>query len=219
MSLFFATNQPVVRDSFRTESDLWDYKSDCPQLGKQHENGWANFAKDVLAFHDNRGGIIIFGISDDYVFVGATTRLDSKIVNDKLRRYIGDRIWIDYYRTFISVDQRYLGIALVPARGPLLERFKHDAPTVNGRVLFKTKEAALREGDSSRLLTKEEADIVAARFAAPRVGQVYAIDEPMYRVLSPDYRHFVDRESPCRLVEKSIVSPRTSVRFHCICDC
>ena len=211
ISLFFVANQPTLRASFRTENALWEYKSDCPQLGRQHENGWANISKDVLAFHNNRGGIMVFGINDNYEFIGATTRLDSKLINDGLRRYVGDKLWVDYYRTFISVDQRYLGLALIPARGPLLERFKHDAPMVSGKTLFRAQEAALREGDSSRLLTKEEADTMAARSAAPHIGQVYAINEPMYRLLNPDYRHFVERESPCRMVERSLNSPRTSV--------
>ena len=120
LSLFFVSNQPMLRPTFRTETDFWEYKADCPQLGKRNENGWAHLAKDILAFYNNKGGVTLFGIDDDYRFVSATTRMDSKVVNEKLRRYIGDKFWIDYYRTFIRDDQRYLGLALIPRSRPFV---------------------------------------------------------------------------------------------------
>ena len=57
---------------------------------------------------------MIFGVTDDLSFCGATTRLDSKLINDQIRRYLGDRIWVEFHREFIQEDQRYLGVALVP---------------------------------------------------------------------------------------------------------
>src|ERR1039457_1915639 len=99
------------------EDELWDYKENVPPIGKGHEPEWAKLACDVLAFHNNKGGILIFGIRNrDFSFVGATHSIDTKLFNDKMRRYVGDRFWVSFSREFIQLDQRYLGIAIIPPR-------------------------------------------------------------------------------------------------------
>ena len=116
-ALVFEEDAPAVRHGFRTESDLWDYKIECPGPRKDYQSAWAKLAVDVLAFHNKRGGVLIFGVRDtDFVFVGCSTRLDSKLVNDQLRQFLGDRVWVEFHRHFIQADQRYLGLALIPPR-------------------------------------------------------------------------------------------------------
>lgn len=56
------TGPPYIRDGFKTETELWEYKRDIAHIGHAHENAWAHIAKDVLAFHNNKGGIIFFWI-------------------------------------------------------------------------------------------------------------------------------------------------------------
>jgi hypothetical protein len=58
MRLMFAGDPPVPRTGFKTETELWDFKGDCPKLGRDGEAGWAEIASDVLAFHNQRGGIL-----------------------------------------------------------------------------------------------------------------------------------------------------------------
>jgi len=66
----FKSEAPILKPGFKTENELWDFKSDCPKPGKEEPLAWANIAKDTLAFHNNKGGIIIFGIDDnDYSFI------------------------------------------------------------------------------------------------------------------------------------------------------
>lgn len=211
-TMMFDGSPPTPRAAFRTETELWDYKGDCPGLSKEHLASWAELAVHVLAFHNRGGGILIFGIRDsDYTFCGATTRLDSKLVNDKLRRFLSDRIWVEFYRLHIQADQRYLGIAIVPPRGPAIERFRADCPVVNGERRFNAGDSAIRENDSSRLLPKAEADKFSREVSVPTLGRVYAVDEPFFRVLNPDYAHFVYREVPCREIEAALTDPRTAV--------
>jgi schlafen family protein len=135
--MMFDPSIPSVKTNFRSEDELWDFKSDCPAIAKEMASAWAGLAKDILSFHNQRGGVIASGIRDDYSFTGATNRLDSKLVNDQVRKYLGDRIWIEFHREFIQTNQRYLGLALVPPRGPAIERFKSDAPEIQGIKLFK----------------------------------------------------------------------------------
>jgi hypothetical protein len=50
LSILFVGNQPVLRPSFCTETELWEFKSDCPRIQRERDNAWAHVAKDVLAF-------------------------------------------------------------------------------------------------------------------------------------------------------------------------
>ena len=185
VSLFFEGKHPVLRSGFRTETQLWDYKADCPMPSREYENAWAVMAKDVLGFHNQDGGVIFYGINNDFSFLGATTRLDSKLVNDKLRRYLGDATWVEYHREFIQDDQRYLGVALIPPRGPTIEHFKTEAPLLGGERLFEKGEAAIREGDSTKILNINDAATLSRRVSAPIVGRVYAVDQPFFRIFQP----------------------------------
>lgn len=209
--LIFAGDPPTVRSGFRTETEVWDFKRDCPRIGKRWHNAWAELAKDVLAFHNKRGGLLIFGITDDFLFTGATTRLDSKLVNDQLRRYLGDRIWVEYHREFIQANQRYLGIALIPPRGPSLERFKADAPSQGDQPSFLANGSAIRDGDTTRTLSPAQADELARSLAVPSIAKVYEVDEPFFRVLNPDYVQFVYRDGPCAEVEAALSDPRSTI--------
>lgn len=179
--MMFEGNPPSVKSGYRTETELWDFKKDCPEVGPARTDAmWAEISKDVVGFYNNRGGVIIFGVSDtDLRFLGATRRLDSKLFNDQIRRFLGDRIWVEFHREFIKQDQRYLGVALIPPRGSTIERFKIDAPEVNGRRLFEKGDTALREGDSTRVISREEAKTLARGLSVPTVGKVFEIDEPI----------------------------------------
>lgn len=202
---------PMVREGFRTETALWDFKADCPRTGKGSEAAWAELAKDVLAFHNSKGGLIFFGVNDNFEYVGATTRLDSKLVNDRLRHYIGDRVWVDYARPYVQNSQRYLGVALVPPRGYAVERFKSDAPEVDGERLFLAGESALRKEDSCVRLSPDEADDLERTTGFPVVGKTYAVDELYYRILAPEYHSFVHRPRLCDAVRHALTDRRTSV--------
>ncbi len=211
INIMFDDSEPVLTHGFRTENELWDFKKDCPQPGKANIGAWADLAKEVLGMHNAEGGVLFFGISDDYKFVGTRTRLDSKLLNDGLRKFVGDRLWVDFNREFIQPDQTYLGIALIPPRGAGLKRFVADAPEANGARLFRAGWSAIRRGDSVFVLTPQEADHLDRTVATPVLGRAYAVDEPMFRVLQPDYSSFVAREEPYRQVEEALRDQRVAV--------
>lgn len=213
MDLMFEPEAYLLKTGFKTENELWDYKSDCPPPGKAQLNAWADIAKEVLSFHNKRGGILLFGISDkDYKFKGASTRLDSKLINDQLRKFLGDRIWIDFHREFIQEDQRYLGVAIIPPRGPQLEKFRIDAPRkANGKRIFRKGYSAVREGDSCRLLDINQLAQYSRDIFLPIYGKIYEINEPFYRILRPEYKQFVTRNEYGSQIEQTIRDPRTAI--------
>jgi predicted HTH transcriptional regulator len=107
----------TLNAGFFTENEIWDYKESIPSRLDNTEERWAEIAKDVISFYNNQGGIIVFGITDNYRVIRTITQIDSKKFTDKLRKYIGDKIWIDYHRLGIQEDQSYIGLALIPPRG------------------------------------------------------------------------------------------------------
>lgn len=214
MRLLFERRSPELRVGRRTESDLWDFKADCPAPGQdaRTENAWAHIAADVIGFHNNRGGLLIFGIDDKrYEFQGASRSLDSKRFNDRIRKYVGDLIWVDFYREFIQEDQRYLGIALIPPRGPVVARFKSAAPEVSGKRHFERGGSALRDGDSTRVFDPVVADQFSRQQSAPTYGDRYSVNEPYYRVLAPEYLNFMPRGKLGVAIEASLRDPRVAV--------
>jgi hypothetical protein len=210
IKLMFRRGTVEFNFGFRTENELWDYKKDCPRMGKEHFAAWADLAKEVLGMHNNGGGALIFGISDNYTFIGARNRLDGKQLNDGLRRFLPDRIWVDFNREFIREDQSFLGVALVPPRGPSLERFTVDAPTVNGRRAFLVGWSAIRRKDSTFILNPAEADHLDNSSREPLIGRPYAVDEPLYRILQPDYRTFVMRQGPADAIQAALTDKRVA---------
>ena len=50
MKLMFETDAPVLRSGFKTETELWDFKADCPKAGKAQLNAWADLAKANIVF-------------------------------------------------------------------------------------------------------------------------------------------------------------------------
>lgn len=210
-ALMFDPKTWILRPGYCTETEYWDYKITGPSPGAGMPDEWADLAKDVLAFHNNKGGVIVFGVGNSFKVVGYRSQLDSKLLNDRLRKYIGDKVWLDYQRLNIKEDQSHIGMVIVPPRGPVILRFIKDSPCVGGKHIFKKGDSAVREGDSSKLLKDIQADAFEARARAPEFGQVYAIEEPLFRILSPEYHDFVERPEPCRIIEKALQDPRTSV--------
>lgn len=209
--LMFENDLPTPKTGFKTEGELWDYKADCPRPNKTESHIWANIAADVLAFRNRSGGLLVFGIRDDFSFSGTTCWVDSKLFNDQIRRFIGDRFFVEFHREFIQEDQRYLGLALVPPRGPAIERFVSLSPIGKSGAPFYVGWSAIRDGDSTRILTKQQTDQVVRDLAIPIVGQPYRVDEPFFRILNPDYVNFIERSEPCRLVEEALRDPRSAV--------
>jgi tetratricopeptide (TPR) repeat protein len=212
LAMLFDEETDTIRPDFSSETDLWDFKAGCaaPSKDKADQIGWSNIAADVLAFHNARGGLIVFGVHDQTLKrTGIKVKLDGKLFNDQIRKFISDRIWVEFYRVLIRSDQSYIGLALIPPRGPSLERFQHNAP--GDKPHFLKGHSALRNHDSTQILDQSEADALARSIAVPLVNKVYIVDEPNFRILHPEYNSFVLRREPCEEVERALSDPRSSV--------
>ena len=64
LDMMFEDDPPRIRNGYATENDFWDFKGGCPAPGKAQLVAWAELAIDVLAFHNAKGGVIVFGVDD-----------------------------------------------------------------------------------------------------------------------------------------------------------
>src|SRR5208282_1464209 len=76
-------------------------------VGREHANAWATLAKHALAFYNKRGGILVFGLRNDYSFCGASTRLDAKLVNDQLRKVRIPLTTVPPFATLFDMSKAY----------------------------------------------------------------------------------------------------------------
>src|SRR5207253_1060282 len=127
-----------LRDGFRFESENWDFKSGCPGHGAGNQQAWSEIAADVLAFYNTGGGVLFFGIDDSsFSYCGTKSEIDTKLFNDKIRRYCGDKFFVTNCRAFLDRSGRYLGMAIIPKRGLQVIPFFANAPAQGGREYFR----------------------------------------------------------------------------------
>ncbi|MDP8210222.1 MAG: NB-ARC domain-containing protein [Candidatus Stygibacter australis] len=209
-TLMFEKDNPILKNGYKTENELWDYKQGIPE--NKSYIGWAEIAKDILGFHNNKGGLLIFGINDkSFQYKPLNDIYDSKSFNDKIRKYVGDLIWVEFYRLFIDQDQNYLGIAVIPPRGPKLATFVIDSPVKNNKLLFLKNGSALRDKDSTRVLNPEEA-ISHSKITASKIGNRFFVDEDGYRLFTPEFKNYIERDN----LEKEIISALKDPRYSTI---
>lgn len=214
ISLMFSRDYKAIHPSFKTETELWDYKSTCPAVTSPTLE-WAEISKDILAFHNTgKGGVLIFGVDDkDYSVIGASAActLDSKLFNDKIRKYVGDKLWVEFYPLSNEDTTITLGIALIP---PLtdqkaIKRFQKNGPEKHKKLLFLEGGSAIRKYDSSIILSPRETnELILSR---PTIAyKEFDIDEPCYRLLSADYHEFVLRPHYCQEVLRGLHHSRAT---------
>lgn len=213
-SLFFSKDLVAVNSMFKTETELWDYKLKCPTINSPTLE-WAEISKDILAFHNTgKGGVIIFGVDDkDYEIIGIPKNelIDSKIFNDKIRKYISDKLWIDFYTLSNRDKSKNVGVIIIPPLNDnsAIKRFQKNGPEKHRKLLFLINGSAIRRYDSSIVLSPSEAnELVLSR---PIVKyKEYEVDEPCYRLLSTDYHEFILRNKYCEEVMRGLHHSRAT---------
>lgn len=214
VSAMFIDDHTSIRPTFCTETELWDYKLICPQISSEKLE-WAEMCKDVLAFHNTgKGGVIIFGVSDtDFSIVGVdqNERMDSKLFNDKIRKYVGDTFWIEYF-SFKLKNEKYLSAIIIPPCVGEIKKFVKNGPEKHGsnQVLFCEGGAAIRKNDSTQTLTPKEANEFNLEKYIPSY-KLLEVDDKSYKLLSRDYHEFINRKLYCSEILKGLNYARAAV--------
>lgn len=182
----------------RFESEYWDYKRELCDIDASEK--LAELAADVLAFHNSRGGYIIFGITDDFAVLGihddGALEIDSNKLNKKLRKYIGESFHCRYaaIASAIGGTRKTLSVILVPPRNGIGVRTGCAAP--GAEPMFKKGELFLRANDRKKR-AETDADLLYL-FSPPEPEVIVGprqlridVPRPGFRLFRGDYGRFV----------------------------
>jgi len=177
----------------RGEDRHWDYKE---KLNLTDAYSIAEFARDVLGFHNTDGGVIIVGVTDKYAAHGVSSSsiLDKKLLRDKLERYCGREL--DVFQDSIELpNEHYLWLIFVPKYINLPKAVESDGPFQGGAYLFNKGQYFYRNGDEvRRCLSDNDIERVFRGFSNVHLGAYnYEIDQPYYRLLHPNCEKFIGR--------------------------
>jgi hypothetical protein len=177
----------------RTENKYWDYKK---ELTLEDAYQAAEFAKDVLAFHNSDGGMIAVGVSDDYAANGVSPVrvLDTKQIRDKVRRYLGS--YVELFQDSVELSNgRLVWLIFIPPHKNAPVCMLADGPQRSNRPIFSRGQYYYRSGDEVKLC-RSDADVEKLFRGASSEGLSayhYEIDAPFFRLLDPNCEKFVGR--------------------------
>lgn len=198
-----------IKHGFRIENEFIDFKQCLPSL--EDSLGWAEIAKDVLGFYNNKGGILVFGIKDDFQTCGIVTekKLDSKIFNDKIRKYLGDKIWVEYQQ-FLTVKYT-ISILIIPCKPANIELFRLNSPEKQkGKCIFYKGGTSIRQNDSTKVISPSQVLFLEEGQNVPSLDK-YEVNVPGYRILAKDYYNFIFRQDSCNQIMKGLQHTRCSI--------
>ncbi|MGA8088670.1 MAG: RNA-binding domain-containing protein [Terracidiphilus sp.] len=168
--------------TLRFESEYWDYKRTLPDLDDSKE--LAELAADVLAFHNSRGGYLVFGITNDFSVLGIHenegTKIDSNFINSKLKRYIGNTFLCRYscIPAAIGGSRKSIALLLIPRRkGIAIKAGTKCTLFKEGEMFLRsndTRKRAVSDSDFLELFSPPEPEVIVGshqlRTFSPRPG-------------------------------------------------
>jgi tetratricopeptide (TPR) repeat protein len=191
------------------ETEYWDYKE---TIDLENPLEIARLAKRVLAFHNNRGGVIIYGVRDNYdvsgVAVGKT--LDANKLNQKLRQYIGTSFSL--FQDSIAVpNSKVLWLVFVPSKESIPIAVASNGPLNDkNRNEIRKGEFYVRVNDTVKLCVEpNEIYRLLGNVSLSHIeAYLYDVDEPYFRLLAPHCERFVGRQDQLNKVRDALFKSR-----------
>lgn len=187
------------------ETEYWDYKV---QLNLENPIEAAKLARNILGFHNAKGGVLIVGIDDSYHAVGIAESmvLDTNKFQSKIRKYIGPNISV-FQDTVAVPNSRFLWLLFVPKReGAPVPVYANGPQDERARPVIRRDDYYIRVDDQvklcvepndfQRLFTNVSMDHIHA--------YLYDVDEPYCRLLAPHCDQFVGRVESLQKVGEAL---------------
>jgi len=180
----------------RTEGLYWDYKE---SLSLTDRFKIAEFAKDILAFHNTNGGLVVVGINNEYVARGLphSAILDTVQLRDKIRLYVGSSVEI-FQDSFEVHENRFVWLIFTKKFVGSPQCMVRQGPESKpGRPVFIKGDYFYREADQvKRCISDSDIERVFGGISTEHLNAYnYQVDVDYFRLLMPDYEHFVGREA------------------------
>jgi hypothetical protein len=188
----------------RAEDRHWDYKE---KLSLSDAYAVAEFAKDVLAFHNTDGGTIIVGVTDKFAANGipSSSILDKKLLRDKLVKYCGTSL--DVFQDSIELaNGQFIWLVFVRKYLEIPQAMECDGPYYRGAYMFNKGQYFYRDGDEvKRCRSDDDIERVFRGFSNAHLGAYnYEVDQPYYRLLHPNCEKFVGRREKIQEVKSKL---------------
>lgn len=190
---------------FKNETEYWDYK-ECIDLSNPLEA--AQLAKDILGFHNTKGGAVIIGVTDSYLAKGFPEAhiLDTVRLNGKLRKYISSNVPLFQDQIELKHTGNPLWLIFVPQKQGAPIAVAANGPEKKGVPVIKKGTYYVRVDDEVRPCI-DPADY-AILFSGQNVKNLHAyqydIDEPFFRLLAPHCERFFGRKQLLSEVHRSL---------------
>lgn len=185
-----------------TEGLYIDYKQ---QLKIDSSEAVAEFARDVLAFSNTEGGLLVIGVADNRAVLGHEG-IDGRKLRDALGPYIGTRVAFDLEEVSVSVQGSTRRLPVIRVRRPLnafpnlLRKeigrtgFVRKVKYVKGTLFYRLENETFSESPYEDV----EARARELRFsgAAPRTRTSFLLqeDKPGLRLYAPINDRFFGRD-------------------------
>jgi hypothetical protein len=197
----------VSRDSGLCSADEGTHVDYKLKLDLHDENSYAETARDLLAFSNSSGGLLVFGVSDSKEVFGHQ-RVDSRALRDKLGPYVGTRTDYELGHCNLNVQgrEKTIPFILVPrshtAYPSLLRKDIKTPGAFSRKVKYLRGSLFYRVNDETRVEpTGGDIDTRASELgftgASPRTRSSFLLEEdrPGIRLYSHINDRFFGRES------------------------
>lgn len=193
----------------RNETEYWDYKE---TIDLDNPLELARLAKRVLAFHNSKGGVIIYGVRDNYDVTGVppSKTLDANKLNQKLRQYIGSSFSV--FQDSIAIpNNRVLWFVFVPPKENIPVAVANNGPlNEKNRNEIRKGEFYVRVNDTVKLCAEpNEIYRLLGNVSLSHIeAYLYDVDEPFFRLLAPHCERFVGRQNQLNKVRDALFKSR-----------
>lgn len=179
----------------RDETEMRDYKQEL-DLDNPHEV--AQFAKDILGFHNTKGGVIIVGVSKDYKVIGVhqSQIWDTSRLIGKIRKYIGPDVSI--FQNSIQIpSNKFIWLIFIQKRSGDPQLFLENGPDgKDSKPIIRKDACFMRVNDETKpcIDTRDYVRLFSGRSTDQLHAYIYDIDTFYFRLLTPHCDRFVGRE-------------------------
>ena len=172
---------------FGREDDAWDYKA---QFLVDSKAAFAEFAKDLLAFSNYGGGLILLGVEDDGNLVGVQSEVDQARIGELLERRLGlqVKVGILYFTEDVDGLPLRLGLIHIPASEDVIPA-PNDLHDEQGRQVIQEGTIFFRR--TTRSVRASTADIrtILDRIATGKSGSSVGIRDEASFMLALQRQH------------------------------
>jgi hypothetical protein len=191
------------------ETEYWDYKE---TIDLNNPIEIARLAKRVLAFHNCKGGVIIYGVKDDYHVSGVTPgqTLDTNKLNQKLKHYIGSSFSL-FQDTIAIPNNRVVWLVFVPPKEDVPVAVLNNGPLNDkNHNEIRKGEFYIRVNDTVKLCAEpNEVYRLLGNVSLSHIeAYLYDVDEPYFRLLTPHCERFVGRKHQLNKVREALFKSR-----------